>query len=151
MTQAQGIELARDFVQAEFVDQGMIADLNVHWDIGEDGSQLFEVIFQRVIRVGTGQHMELDDDIQITCPGVGRNMRRTFRYQITWSETANQIDRVSPRPEAPDHKDSLAVFRDFGIVPFGCCGFRHNQILSNSFLKCSAMSRARPSPRKRSR
>ena len=26
MTQAQGIELARDFVQAEFVDRGMIAD-----------------------------------------------------------------------------------------------------------------------------
>jgi Ti-type conjugative transfer relaxase TraA len=38
MTQAQGIELARDFVQAEFVDRGMIADLNVHWDMAEDGS-----------------------------------------------------------------------------------------------------------------
>jgi len=37
MTERQGIELARDFAQAEFVDQGMIADLNVHWDIGEDG------------------------------------------------------------------------------------------------------------------
>ncbi|WP_323718416.1 Ti-type conjugative transfer relaxase TraA [Paracoccus aminovorans] len=37
MTQAQGIELARDFAQAEFADRGMIADLNVHWDIGEDG------------------------------------------------------------------------------------------------------------------
>ncbi|MBS0469488.1 MAG: Ti-type conjugative transfer relaxase TraA [Proteobacteria bacterium] len=37
LTQAQGIELARDFAQAEFVDQGMIADVNVHWDIGEDG------------------------------------------------------------------------------------------------------------------
>lgn len=37
MTECQGIELARDFAQAEFVDQGMIADLNVHWDIGEDG------------------------------------------------------------------------------------------------------------------
>jgi len=37
MTQAQGIELARDFAQAEFVGLGMIADLNVHWDIGEDG------------------------------------------------------------------------------------------------------------------
>jgi ATP-dependent exoDNAse (exonuclease V) alpha subunit len=34
MTQAQGIELARDFVAREFVDQGMIADLNVHWDMG---------------------------------------------------------------------------------------------------------------------
>ncbi len=37
LTQQQGIELARDFVQAEFVDNGMIADLNVHWDIGADG------------------------------------------------------------------------------------------------------------------
>ncbi len=32
-----GIALARDFVRAEFVDRGMIADLNVHWDIGADG------------------------------------------------------------------------------------------------------------------
>ena len=37
MTQAQSIALARDFARAEFVDQGMIADLNVHWDVGEDG------------------------------------------------------------------------------------------------------------------
>ena len=35
--QAQGIRLAREFVKAEFVDRGMIADLNVHWDIGADG------------------------------------------------------------------------------------------------------------------
>ena len=37
MTEAQGIELARDFVRGEFVDRGMIADLNVHWDMAEDG------------------------------------------------------------------------------------------------------------------
>ena len=37
MSKAQGIELARDFAQAEFVDRGMIADLNVHWDMGADG------------------------------------------------------------------------------------------------------------------
>src|SRR5258708_7643559 len=36
MTQAQGIERARDFVQAVFADQGMIADLTVHWDIGDN-------------------------------------------------------------------------------------------------------------------
>jgi len=34
---AQGIELARDFVRREFVDRGMVADLNVHWDKGSDG------------------------------------------------------------------------------------------------------------------
>jgi Ti-type conjugative transfer relaxase TraA len=37
LTKAQGIELARDFARAEFVDRGMIADLNVHWDVAEDG------------------------------------------------------------------------------------------------------------------
>lgn len=37
MTQAQGVALAQDFVRAEFVERGMIADLNVHWDIGADG------------------------------------------------------------------------------------------------------------------
>jgi Ti-type conjugative transfer relaxase TraA len=37
MNQQQGIEVARDFVQAEFVERGMIADLNVHWDVGADG------------------------------------------------------------------------------------------------------------------
>jgi Ti-type conjugative transfer relaxase TraA len=37
LTQAQSIELARDFVRGEFVDRGMIVDLNVHWDMAEDG------------------------------------------------------------------------------------------------------------------
>jgi Ti-type conjugative transfer relaxase TraA len=37
MSEAQGIELARDFVRGEFVDRGMIADLNVHWDMAEEG------------------------------------------------------------------------------------------------------------------
>jgi ATP-dependent exoDNAse (exonuclease V) alpha subunit len=37
MSEAQGIDLARDFARSEFVDRGMIADLNVHWDFGEDG------------------------------------------------------------------------------------------------------------------
>jgi len=35
LSQAQGIELARDFVQADFVSKGMVADLNVHWDRAE--------------------------------------------------------------------------------------------------------------------
>ncbi|RWX58583.1 Ti-type conjugative transfer relaxase TraA, partial [Mesorhizobium sp. M4B.F.Ca.ET.089.01.1.1] len=38
LSQAQGIELARDFVQAEFVGRGMVADLNVHWDRAGEGS-----------------------------------------------------------------------------------------------------------------
>src|SRR5450631_2778101 len=37
MSEAQGIGLARDFVQSELVDRGRITDLNVHWDMAEDG------------------------------------------------------------------------------------------------------------------
>ncbi|WP_316171095.1 Ti-type conjugative transfer relaxase TraA [Bradyrhizobium sp. SZCCHNRI1058] len=37
MSEAQGIKLAQDFVRGEFVGLGMVADLNVHWDVAEDG------------------------------------------------------------------------------------------------------------------
>ncbi|MES2561340.1 MAG: Ti-type conjugative transfer relaxase TraA, partial [Pseudomonadota bacterium] len=37
LNKSQGIALARDFAKTEFVEKGMIADLNVHWDIGKDG------------------------------------------------------------------------------------------------------------------
>jgi Ti-type conjugative transfer relaxase TraA len=38
MTRVQGVALARDYVQTQFVDRGMVADLNVHWDHAADGS-----------------------------------------------------------------------------------------------------------------
>lgn len=38
MSRKDGIELAKSFVQKEFVDRGMVADLNVHWDTAKDGS-----------------------------------------------------------------------------------------------------------------
>lgn len=38
LDQAEGVRLARDFVRAEFVARGMIADLNVHVDVGADGA-----------------------------------------------------------------------------------------------------------------
>ncbi len=37
MTKEQGIALAREFAQREFVARGMVADVNVHWDIAADG------------------------------------------------------------------------------------------------------------------
>lgn len=37
MSREQGVALAREFIQREFVDRGMIADINVHWDIGVNG------------------------------------------------------------------------------------------------------------------
>src|SRR3546814_3296357 len=33
LNQQQGIQLARDFVEKQFVERGMDADMNVHWDM----------------------------------------------------------------------------------------------------------------------
>ncbi|MBB4611270.1 Ti-type conjugative transfer relaxase TraA [Sphingomonas yabuuchiae] len=38
MSEKQGVQLARDFVKQQFVDRGMVADLNVHWDKAKDGT-----------------------------------------------------------------------------------------------------------------
>jgi Ti-type conjugative transfer relaxase TraA len=38
MDPQQGIQLARDFVEKQFVERGMVADMNVHWDMGKDGN-----------------------------------------------------------------------------------------------------------------
>ena len=83
MTQAQGIELARDFAQSEFVDQGMIADLNVHWDIGEDGMPKPHAHVMLTMR-------EVDED------GFGKKVRdwnRTEmveRWRERWAEHVNE-------------------------------------------------------------
>ncbi|PHY22886.1 Ti-type conjugative transfer relaxase TraA [Caulobacter sp. BP25] len=37
LDQAQGVALARSFVEREFVARGMVADLNVHWDFDDQG------------------------------------------------------------------------------------------------------------------
>lgn len=38
MNEKQGVQLAQDFVKKQFVDRGMVADLNVHWDKAKDGT-----------------------------------------------------------------------------------------------------------------
>ena len=83
LTQAQGIELARDFARGEFVDQGMIADLNVHWDMAEDGSPKPHAHVMLTMRA-------MDED------GFGpkvRDWNRTEmveRWRERWAELANE-------------------------------------------------------------
>jgi Ti-type conjugative transfer relaxase TraA len=83
MTQAQGIELARDFVRSEFVDRGMIADLNVHWDMAEDGMPKPHAHVMLTMRA-VGEN------------GFGQKVRDWNRTQMVerwrerWAELANE-------------------------------------------------------------
>jgi ATP-dependent exoDNAse (exonuclease V) alpha subunit len=83
MTQAQGIELAPDFVRGEFVDRGMIADLNVHWDMAEDGSPKPHAHVMLTMRA-------VDEN------GFGQKVREWNRTEMVerwrerWAELANE-------------------------------------------------------------
>ena len=87
LTSPQGIELARDFVRSEFVDRGMIADLNVHWDMAEDGMPKPHAHVMLTMR-----QVEVRGDER----GFGRKVRdwnRTEmveRWRERWAELANE-------------------------------------------------------------
>ncbi|GLS20699.1 hypothetical protein GCM10007874_37160 [Labrys miyagiensis] len=87
LSQAQGIALARDFVQAEFVDQGMIADLNVHWDFSEDGMPKPHAHVMLTMRQA---------DVNGDGHGFGPKVRDWNRTEMVeqwrerWAELANQ-------------------------------------------------------------
>ncbi|WP_082639589.1 MULTISPECIES: Ti-type conjugative transfer relaxase TraA [unclassified Sphingopyxis] len=88
MTEGQGIELARDFVQREFVDRGMIADLNVHWDIGADGlarPHAHVMLTMREIRI--------DEDGIAEFGGKVRDWNRTellTHWREAWADHVNE-------------------------------------------------------------
>ncbi|WP_033073478.1 Ti-type conjugative transfer relaxase TraA [Sphingopyxis sp. MWB1] len=88
MTQAQGIALAREFVSREFVTRGMVADLNVHWDIGADGlakPHAHVMLTMREIRIG--------EDGEV---GFGAKVREWNRTELlshwreAWADHVNE-------------------------------------------------------------
>ena len=83
MSERDGIELARDFVRGEFVDQGMIADLNLHWDMAEDGMPKPHAHVMLTMRA-------VDEN------GFGQKVREWNRTEMVerwrerWAELANE-------------------------------------------------------------
>ena len=83
LDQVEGIRLARDFAQAEFVDRGMIADLNVHWDIGADDMPKPHAHIMLTTR-------------QVGGSGFGAKVREWNRtdllehWRVAWAEHANR-------------------------------------------------------------
>ena len=83
MSERDGIELARDFVRGEFVDRGMIADLNVHWDMAGDGMPKPHAHVMLTMRA-------VDEN------GFGQKVREWNRIEMVerwrkrWGELANE-------------------------------------------------------------
>jgi len=84
MSQEQGVALARDFVTREFVDRGMIADLNVHWDMGADGLSKPHAHVMLTMR-------EVDGD------GFGKKVRDWNRTELLGQWRERWADHVNER------------------------------------------------------
>jgi Ti-type conjugative transfer relaxase TraA len=87
MSEAQGIELARDFVRGEFVDRGMIADLNVHWDMAEDAMPKPHAHVMLTMRQASVNREENSFGQKV------REWNRTemvARWRERWAELANE-------------------------------------------------------------
>jgi Ti-type conjugative transfer relaxase TraA len=82
LSQAEGIALARDFVRAQFVARGMVADLNVHWTRAPDGEVTPHAHVMLSMRTidgdGFGKKQRAWNDVALL-----REWRRC------WAETAN--------------------------------------------------------------
>ncbi|OWR00215.1 Ti-type conjugative transfer relaxase TraA [Sphingopyxis witflariensis] len=106
MNQQQGVELVRDFVQREFVEAGMIADLNVHWDIGADGLAKPHAHVMLTMR-----EIVIDADGKA---GFGAKVREWNRTELVeqwrerWAEHVNERLAVLDIDARVDHR-SLAA------------------------------------------
>ena len=83
LTKTQAIELARDFVQEQFVAAGMIADLNVHWGRTADGEDQPHAHIMLTMR-------------EVGLDGFGKKARDWNRTELLvgwrqrWAEMANE-------------------------------------------------------------
>ena len=108
--------------------------------------------FKRVIRLGIGQQLQVDDDIDVPGAGVRRHLGRPGPDKIMRCEPANEGDGVFPRSQAAQqgHQDSLAIERVRVRVALECSrlGYQNPIRLRR---RCTAKSFVQPSPRRRSR
>ncbi|MCL6546036.1 MAG: Ti-type conjugative transfer relaxase TraA [Bryobacteraceae bacterium] len=109
MDQAQGVSLARDFVRRAFVDRGMIADLNVHWDIAEDGSPKPHAHVMLTLRA-----VAIDEDGAARFGAKVRDWNSTAllsHWREAWSEHVNERLAQLGIEARIDHR----AFKDQGV------------------------------------
>jgi Ti-type conjugative transfer relaxase TraA len=108
LTQAQAIELARDFVREQFVARGMVADLNVHWGRtarGEDQPHAHVMLTMR----------------EVWPEGFGKKMRDWNRTEVLvgwrerWAELANERLAELGHDLRIDHRSHAA--QGIGLEP----------------------------------
>lgn len=104
LTRVEAIALAREFVAEQFVSRGMVADVNVHWSIGEDGQAKPHAHVMLATReVGEGGFGKKARDWNATAELV--------RWREAWADQANRRLAELGHDARIDHRS----FADQGI------------------------------------
>ena len=88
---AEAIRLAKDFVREQFVDRGMVADLNVHWTRAADGElqpHAHAMLTMREVVPGRDGHPEEDGFGKKAVAWNDRALLGTWRER--WASLANE-------------------------------------------------------------
>ena len=99
LSQQEGIALARDYVQREFVSRGMVADLNVHWE--EDNPHAHVMLTMR----------------EVTEQGFGHKVTEWNRVELLkewrehWADLANEHLHRHGHDMRIDHRS----YKDQGV------------------------------------
>jgi Ti-type conjugative transfer relaxase TraA len=100
LSQAEGIALAREFVQREFVARGMVADLNVHWE--EDNPHAHVMLTMREVNEqGFGYKATAWDKVALL-----------KEWREHWADLANQHLLRADYDMRIDHRS----YQDQGVV-----------------------------------
>ncbi len=100
LTLAENIELIKEFVQKEFVDKGMIADVAVHLDKSSDGDLQPHAHVMLTMR-------------EITLDGFGQKVREwnskehLLMWRENWAEVSNRHLALNGHDLTIDHRSNL--------------------------------------------
>ncbi len=119
LTLEQNIELIKEFVQKEFVDKGMIADVAIHTDKSSDGELQPHAHVMLTMR-------------EVTMEGFGQKVREwnakenLLEWREHWAETANRHLALNGHDITIDHRSNAE--RDINLEPqhkIGTSNSRH--------------------------
>jgi Ti-type conjugative transfer relaxase TraA len=108
LPRAETVRLARDFVREQFVDRGMVADLNVHWGMGKDGEAKPHAHVMLTMR-------------QVTPEGFGPKVREWNAAGLydgvrqRWAELANERLAELGHDVRIDHRSNSEL--EIALVP----------------------------------
>jgi len=106
LSQHEAIQLAQDFVRAQFVARGMVADLNVHWGQSADGeAQPHAHVMLTMRRVVPGH----PDGGAFGLKEIAWNERALLRgWRVAWAELVNARLAEAGIDARVDHRSNAA-------------------------------------------